>query len=1092
AMPGLLDMAAAEGMDLATAADIMASSLRGFGLEASDAARVSNILAQTSAASNSSITGLGESLKYVAPVAKGLGVSIEETNAMLGIMANAGIKGSQGGTALRAAMLRLSKEPKAVAKALGALGISARDAKGNFRDFPDLMQALSAKMKNMGSADKMKYLSNIFGSEAASGMLAVMEAAVDGSLQKLTRLNRESSGQMQALSKHTGISLDDLRAGMKETDKYARALGVSFGDLSVYTAMLSKGAYKGAEADYMLTQAFKRLHDQPKEVEKALKAFNISLLNDKGVMRDFDMILTDLSNTMKDMSPPDQLKELTKIFGKEGARAVQALMQGMSSGLYDEYAKVADSATGVSKEMADKVLATFWGQKELAKSAISDLMITIGNVLLPSVEGIVKTFAEWTASLGKLASDYPNVTKAIVGTISAIATLSVVLTTLKLVWLGIKLPFLMGKVAKDTVEVADKAGLLSKIWRKMGISSLWAATKTKILTIATKSWNLVMKAGRGLLDVGKLVLYGAKSALVAVAKGTWTAAEWLWVAAMKAGRGLLDVGKLVLYGAKTIAVSVATKAWSITQGLLNFALKPFTGLLNLGKLALYYTKQIVIAAATKAWTAAQWLWNAAMNANPIGLIVVAIAGLIAAGYYLYKNWDSISAWWGKKWEWLSNVASSAVASVKNIIASIKDWASKYFKLDFSGMFAGLKSAVGSAIDTISNLLSAIKSLFMLDFSGMWNSLKASFESFMGIFKGISEAIRSLFNIDVSGVIDGLKAVFGGIGDMLSGIGKTIAGIFTFDFSSISEGFMKFCEGAKNTLLGLGETISGLFNIDFSGVWDSFMSGFDNACSYISGKFGELTSWVGNGLSSAWNWTKELFGYGEDTGTQEQAQEQAKLKAQVQDITVLNKMSEGFSERVAEMTRAWQPFKDSLGAGFEQIYNLMQGIADKIRGVTIPAVNELASALSRIATEISSIVQAGMLEIEVRTPSAGMTDNYARTARGMNKGSYRRHAAGGIFAKPHIGLVAEAGREAIIPLEDKARGIPLWKAAGEEMGLLFGNTTTNNDNRNSSMIFSPVYNITVYGGNPDTEERFRGIIEETVADMMMQAERVSFT
>ena len=148
----------------------MASSLRGFGLEAEDASRVSNILAQTSAASNSSITGLGESLKYVAPVAKGLGVSIEETNAMLGIMANAGIKGSQGGTALRAALVRLSKEPKAVAKALGQLGLSARDAQGNFRELPDLLQALSAKMKNMGSADKMKYLSNIFGSEAASGV----------------------------------------------------------------------------------------------------------------------------------------------------------------------------------------------------------------------------------------------------------------------------------------------------------------------------------------------------------------------------------------------------------------------------------------------------------------------------------------------------------------------------------------------------------------------------------------------------------------------------------------------------------------------------------------------------------------------------------------------------------------------------------------------------------------------------------------------------------------------------------------------------------------------------------------------------------
>ena len=498
----------------------------------------------------------------------------------------------------------------------------------------------------------------------------------------------------------------------------------------------------------------------------------------------------------------------------------------------------------------------------------------------------------------------------------------------------------------------------------------------------------------------------------------------------------------MLYGAKTIAVSVATKAWSITQGLLNFALKPFTGLLNLGKLALYYTKQIVIAAATKAWTAAQWLWNAAMNANPIGLIIVAIAGLVTAGYYLYKNWDFVSAWWGKKWEWLSSVASSVVESMKNVFSSIGEWASKYFKLDFSGMFAGLKSAVGSAIDTLSNLLSAAKSLFTLDFSGMWSNLMAAGESLKGVFRGIGEAVMSMLNIDASRVIEGIKNAFSGVTEFISGIGKIIAGVFTFDFSSLSEGFMKFCEGAKKTLLGLGETIAGLFNIDFSGVWDSFMSGFDSACSYISGKFGELTSWVGNGLSSAWNWTKGLFGYGEDAGTQEQAQEQAKLKAQVQDITALNKMSEGFTQRVAEMTAAWQPFKASLGEGFEQIYTVMQGIADRIRGVTIPAVNELASALTRIATEIASIVQAGTLEVEVKTPSAGTTTSYSRTTGG------RRRAKGGIITRPEISLIGEAGREAIIPLEDQSRGASLWFEAGRELGLISANSTiTNTSERN---------------------------------------------
>ena len=67
---------------------------------------------------------------------------------------------------------------------------------------------------------------------------------------------------------------------------------------------------------------------------------------------------------------------------------------------------------------------------------------------------------------------------------------------------------------------------------------------------------------------------------------------------------------------------------------------------------------------------------------------------------------------------------------------------------------------------------------------------------------------------------------------------------------------------------------------------------------------------------------------------------------------------------------------------------------------------------------------------------------------------------------------------------------MWKAAGEEMGLLFGNTT-NNDNRSSAINFSPSYNITVNGGDPETERRFRQIIEETLADMMSQAERISF-
>lgn len=763
------------------------------------------------------------------------------------------------------------------------------------------------------------------------------------------------------------------------------------------------------------------------------------------------------------------------------------------------------------------MIDTLQGQMTIAGSAIESLMIDIGNVLLPAVKGAVTAFSNWTAGLSGLAQAYPRVTKAIVGGIAAISAYKVGVTGLKIAWNITKLPFQHARVAMDWLNAKMVMN---------GKASLFAAAKTKIFTAAQKSWQVVMKAGRSLLNIGKIILYGVKSAVVATVKGAWTAAEWLWITAMKAGRGLLDVGRLILYGTKTIAVSVATKAWSIAQGLLNFALhpfsgllnigklalyyikniavgiatktwafaqgllnialKPFQGLLNIGKLALYYAKSIAISVATKAWTAAQWLWNAAMNANPIGLLVAAIAGLVAAGYYLYQNWGAVSAWWGKTWDWINSKASYAVEGVKNVLASISGWAEKYFKFDFSGMFSGLMSSLSSVKDTLFNLGNAIKGVFTLDFSGALDSLFAAIESAKGIFSGLGTAITSLFNIDVSSLTNGLKNAAIGIEEFFVGLGKSIAGIFTFDFSSIKEGFFTACNGITDVLLGIGKTFTGIFNVDFSGIWDGLVSGLNTACEAIKSAWNGVTGFIkdtwntaSDYVSGAWNWTKGLFGYGEDTAEAEKAQ----LQAQIQDITMLNKMSEGFSQRVAEMTASWQPFKNSLGEGFEQIFTLMRGVADNIRSVVIPAVNELALALGKITTEISSIAQAGNIKVEVpKTQNKGNS--------WFSWGS--AHAEGGIFSKPHIGLVAEAGREAIIPLEDRSRGIPLWKAAGEEMGMSFGGSTTNNNNSTYTTQQSPVFNITVNGGEPGIEQRFRQIIEDVLMNMQNYEERVAFS
>jgi len=362
-------------------------------------------------------------------------------------------------------------------------------------------------------------------------------------------------------------------------------------------------------------------------------------------------------------------------------------------------------------------------------------------------------------------------------------------------------------------------------------------------------------------------------------------------------------------------------------------------------------------------------------------------------------------------------------------------------------------------------------------------------------------------------------------------------------SAIWDSFLSEWENTKSVIALGWESLKGVFsNIDFGGTWDSLASGFAIVCDSIKGAWNSVTGFIKDAwdtasdyVSGAWNWTKGLFGY--DT-------EGAELEAQVQDITALNKMSEGFSQRVAEMTKAWQPFKDTLGQGFKEIYQVMQGVSDRIRGIVIPAVNELVTALSRVATEISAIVQAGNIEVDVRTPKNAIGDNvplqYQRMLGGRKRAeggfitqpeialigeagrevviplekqargtelwlkagrelgmlnqsvNITPHATGGIFTQPHIGLVAEAGSEAIIPLEDKSRGLPLWMAAGEELGFSFGGSSSSS---NMSFTFNPTVSVTVNGGDSDSESKFRRILSEMFEDLFMdfqaRMQRVAF-
>ena len=185
AMPGLLDLAAASGEDLATVADIISDDLTAFGLQADKAAHMADVFAATSSNANTNVAMMGQTFKYAGSVAGSLGYKLEDVALATGLMANGSIKADQAGTSLRSIMTRLVKPPKEAANALSALGITAVESDGKMKPFAAVLLEMREKFKGLSEAEKGQYGAMLAGQEALSGFLTLMNAS-DADVEKLS------------------------------------------------------------------------------------------------------------------------------------------------------------------------------------------------------------------------------------------------------------------------------------------------------------------------------------------------------------------------------------------------------------------------------------------------------------------------------------------------------------------------------------------------------------------------------------------------------------------------------------------------------------------------------------------------------------------------------------------------------------------------------------------------------------------------------------------------------------------------------------------------------------------------------------------
>lgn len=224
---GVMNLAAASGEDLATTSDIVTDALTAFGLSAQDSGHFADVLAAASSNANTNVSMMGETFKYAAPIAGALGFSVEDTAEAIGLMANAGIKGSQAGTSLRTIMTNLSGDVKICGQNIGEVTIATTNADGSMRDLSAILADCRTAFSGLSESEKAAAAESLVGKNAMSGFLALMNAG-EGDIAKLSGAIDNCNGAAQSMADTMN---DNLEGQLTILKSQLQELAISFGEI---------------------------------------------------------------------------------------------------------------------------------------------------------------------------------------------------------------------------------------------------------------------------------------------------------------------------------------------------------------------------------------------------------------------------------------------------------------------------------------------------------------------------------------------------------------------------------------------------------------------------------------------------------------------------------------------------------------------------------------------------------------------------------------------------------------------------------------------------------------------------------------------
>ena len=768
-IPGVLNLAAAANMDLAKASDIVTDTMTPFGMAADRAGEAADVFAYAQANSNTTVEALGEAMKYAAPTADAFGMTLQDTAAAMGVLANAGIKGSQGGTTLNAMLRDMKNNAKNGAIAIGKTKVALTNADGSYRSYAAIIRDIDKATSSMTASQRDAALGAIFGDESLKGILATLKQGPDA-LDAMTEGMYACGGAAEDMAATMG---DNLKGDLAILESGAQDMAIALSDWLMPAA---RGVVQGITD---LIGKFNALDDGTKNTIFRIGAMAAAagplLLNGGKVLT----LLSGVNPLVVGLGAAAALAythsdALQGMVAKLGD-GVTAFGAALESGAGFTAAFSAGLTAAFGEEAAGKVLGAIDG----IKTAIS----TVGDVLNTVTDAVGTFFGSLFDGEG-LKQSWDNAAAVISGydwTALGTSILSGVTGALDAAGEWLKNIFTAGLTAAKDVN-----------WFKLG-----TAIHDGIQSILDTAGSWL----KSLFEAGKTAAGEVKWSDIGTA--IWNGVTSVLDMAGSFLSGLFGLGKDSAI-ANVDWSAIGTAIWNGVTGVIDAAGSWLSSLFGIGKSAAEGLPWSEVGTAVQTGvetvldTAGSWLsagfdaaktYVAGIPWNEVGTAIQTGVGMVldAAGSWLSAGFDAAKTYVaGIPW---NGVGTAIQTGVETVLDTAGSWLSAGF--DAAKTYAAgipwneVGTAIKGGVETV------------LDTAGAW--LSSGFEAAKTAISGIDwGSVGSTISSGISGAIDSLAKLGSGIWD-------TITGWFGGGDEEKAKGDAKTSGGNLTTGMGTGIT-----------------------------------------------------------------------------------------------------------------------------------------------------------------------------------------------------------------------------------------------------------------------------------------------